>query len=200
MADEFKITKAIMEQADTYIPIAMKEMIASDVARVCVKETSTVRPNGEEEEQGDEYALAPTFCESTSSKARVMMTILLSVYLHIWGDDTPLLCDIESYDQWARAHVLNQLERFKAGEYREKAFDLLADYKEMEKYLNSAIYAVLREMNDPVQRTIHVLSQFASAGNVEDAKNTVGTLQLAIEKEKERQERIMRGEGEENDG
>jgi hypothetical protein len=200
MADEFKITKAIMEQADTYIPIAMKEMIASDVARVCVKETSTVRPNGEEEEQGDEYAFAPTFCESTSSKARVMMTILLSVYLHIWGDDTPLLCDIESYDQWARAHVLNQLERFKAGEYREKAFDLLADYKEMEKYLNSAIYAVLREMNDPVQRTVHVLSQFASAGNIEDAKNTVGTLQLAIEKEKERQERIMRGEGEENDG
>lgn len=200
MADEFKITKAIMEQADTYIPIAMKEMIASDVARVCVKETSTVRPNGEEEEQGDEYAFAPTFCESTGSKARVMMTILLSVYLHIWGDDTPLLCDIESYDQWARAHVLNQLERFKAGEYREKAFDLLADYKEMEKYLNSAIYAVLREMNDPVQRTIHVLSQFASAGNIEDAKNTVGTLQLAIEKEKERQERIMRGEGEENDG
>jgi hypothetical protein len=55
-------------------------------------------------------------------------------------------------------------------------------------------------MNDPVQRTVHVLSQFASAGNIEDAKNTVGTLQLAIEKEKERQERIMRGEGEENDG
>lgn len=200
MADEFKITKAIMEQADTYIPIAMKEMIASDVARVCVKETSAVRPHGEEEEQVNEYAFSPTFCESTSSKARVMMTILLSVYLHIWGDDTPLLCDIESYDQWARAHVLNQLERFKAGEYREKAFDLLADYKEMEKYLNSAIYAVIRELNDPVQRTIHVLSQFASAGNIEDAKNTVGTLQLAIEKEKERQESIMRGEGEENDG
>ena len=200
MADEFKITKAIMEQADTYIPIAMKEMIASDVARVCVKETAKVRPNGEEEEQGDEYAFAPTFCEIPSSKARVMMTILLSVYLHIWGDDTPLLCDVESYDQWARAHVLNQLERFKAGEYREKAFDLLADYKEMEKYLNSAIYAVIRELNDPVQRTIHVLSQFASPGNIEDAKNTVGTLQLAIEKEKERQERIMRGEGEENDG
>jgi hypothetical protein len=118
MADEFKITKAIMEQADTYIPIAMKEMIASDVARVCVKETAMVRPHGEEEEQGNEYAFAPTFCENPRSKARVMMTILLSVYLHIWGEDTPLLCDIESYDQWARAHVLNQLERFKAGEYR----------------------------------------------------------------------------------
>ena len=96
--------------------------------------------------------------------------------------------------------MLNQLERFKAGEYREKAFDLLADYKEMEKYLNSAIYAVLREMNDPVQRTIKVLSHFASAENIEDAKNKVGALQAAIEKEKERQERIMRGEGEENDG
>lgn len=196
MADEFKITKAIMEQADTYIPIAMKEMIASDVARVCVKETASVRPHGEEEEQDGYYTIAPSFCESASSKARVMMTILLSVYLHIWGDDTPLLCDIESYDQWARAHVLNQLERFKAGEYREKAFDLLADYKEMEKYLNSAIYAVIRELNDPVRRTLHVLSQFASDGNIEDAKNAVDTLQLAIEKEKERQERIMRGEGE----
>ena len=32
MADEFKITEATMAQADTYIPITMKEMIANDMS------------------------------------------------------------------------------------------------------------------------------------------------------------------------
>lgn len=197
MADEFKITKEIMEQANTYIPIAMKEMIASDVARGCVKETYMIRPHGAKHRDEGMYGLSPIYCESPSSKSRVLLTVLMAVYLRVWGEDTPLLCEAEEYDKWAGAHVLNQLERFKAGEYREKAFDLLADYREMERYLNSAIYSVLREMNDPVKRFLNAVGEMASAESIQNAIDGIKEAQEEIEKEKARQERVINGEEEE---
>lgn len=204
MADEFKITKEIMDKADTYIPIAVKEIIASDMARACVKETNLIRPHDQKPQYDGAYGLAPNYCESPSSKARVMMTVLLSLYLHVWSDDTPLLCDISQYDQWAEAHVLNQLERFKAGEYREKAFDLLADYREMERYLNSAIYSVLRELNDPVKRFLEALGEMSSAEGMQNAIDSIKAAQEQVNAEIARQDSIIHGEdengGEENAG
>ena len=201
MADEFKITDAIMEKADTYIPLAMKEMIANDMARGCVKATHTIHPIGEKSEYDGRYGIAPNYCESSMNKARVLMSVLMAMYLHVWGEDTKYLCDIEEYDKWAGAHVLNQLERFKAGKYREKAFDILADYREMEKCLNSAIYAVLRELNDPVRRFMEALGTMASAEGIQSAIETIKEAEAGIEAERERQERIIHGEEEtETDG
>lgn len=197
MADEFKITKEIMAQANTYIPIAMKEMIATDTARACVKETYMIRPHGEKHHYDGTYGLSPIYCESPSSKSRVLLTVLMAVYLRVWGEDTPLLCEAEEYDKWAGAHVLNQLERFKSGEYREKAFDLLADYREMERYLNSAIYSVLREMNDPVKRFLNAVGEMTSAESIQNAIDGIKEAQEEIEKEKARQERIINEEEEE---
>ena len=204
MADEFKITKEIMDKADTYIPIAVKEIISSDMARACVKETYMIRAHDEKPQYEGVYGLAPTYCESPSSKARVMMTVLLALYLHVWSDDTPLLCDISQYDQWAEAHVLNQLERFKAGEYREKAFDILADYREMERYLNSAIYSVLRELNDPVKRFLESLGEMSTPEGMQNAIDSIKQAQEQVNAEIARQESIIHGEdengGEENAG
>lgn len=193
MADEFRITKEMMEKADTYIPIAMKEALACDVARICVKETGTIHPPIDVEPEETIFHLPPSYCESPSAKARVMMTLLLVMYLHVWDEETPLLCEAEDYDKWAGAHVLNQLERFKAGEYREKAFDILSDYREMEKYLNSAIYAVLREMNDPVTRFMSAMVEMSSSETMQNAMESIRKTQADMEAERARQEEIMRG-------
>ena len=205
MADEFKITKEIMEHADTYIPIMVKEVIAADMARVCIKETHTIMSflqteSDESERAMSPYGLSPVYCESPSSKARVMMAILMSSYLHVWEDTTPFLCDIGEYDKWAGAHVLNQLERFKAGEYREKAFDLLADYREMERYLNSAIYSVLRELNDPVTRFMEALGAMSSAEGMQKAIESIQEAQEQVNAEIARQESIIHGEDESGKG
>ena len=202
MGNEFRITEETMRKAETYIPLTMKEMIANDMARACVKRTGLIRPFGTEAEPEGEWGVSPVYCESPSSKARVMMTVLMVMYLKIWGEDTPYLCEIEAFDQWAGAHVLNQLERFKAGPFREKAFDILSDYREMEKCLNSAIYAVLRELNDPVKRFMEALGAMASAEGIQNAIETIKEAEAGIEKERERQERIIHGDEEtaETDG
>lgn len=199
MADEFRITKEIMQNATTYIPIALKELIASTLARGCVRETGAIRPEDMEIEP-DMFGLEPVYCESTLNKARSMMGILLAFYLKLRSDDDSIMCDIDVYDQWAGAHVLNQIERYKAGDMREKAFDLLSDYREMEKMLNSAIYSVLREMNDPVKRLVHSVGAMS---NEEALKNAIEMMEQAsggIKDEKERQDKIINGEGVSSDG
>lgn len=195
MGEDCKITQEIMRGANTYIPIAMKELIASDLARACIKGTYMVRPHEETAEFNSEYGLSPVYCESASTKARILMTILMSLYLKVWGEDAEFLCDPEEYDKWAGAHVLNQIERFKSGELREKAFDLLADYREMEKYLNSAIYAVLRELNDPAKRFMEAIGQIGSMEGIQAALDSIKESQEGIDAENARQEQIIHGEG-----
>ena len=202
MESRFEVTREMMEKAQTYIPIAMKEFIASDVARACIKRTKLIHNHEIEEESEDNpYGISPVYCESSSTKARVLMTILMVFYLEAWSDDTPMLCALDDYDKVASAHVLNQIERYKTTDLREKAFDLISDYREMEKYLNSAIYSVLREVNDPIARLIEALGQMGSEEGLEKALETIQETQEEIGKERERQERIIRGEeGEEGDG
>jgi|GEM_PF-1988803 len=201
MGEKFKITPEIMKNANTYISIGMKELIASDLARACVKETYKIKNHEDNSQYQSDYGLSPMYCESPSSKARVMMTVLMSFYLNLWGDDKAFLCDISEYDDLASAHVLNQIERFKSGEYREKAFDLLADYKETEKYLNSAIYSVLRELNDPAKRIMDALGNMASAEMMQNTLNQIQEYQAGIKEEIEKQRTIMEnGEGVNADG
>ena len=199
MADEFKITRNIMENATTYLPIGMKELICASLARDCVKETSAIRPL-EAEIESDGFMLEPVYCENTAKKARCMMGILLAFYLKLRSDDETIMCDVEDYDNWAGAHVLNQIERYKAGEFREKAFDLLSDYREMEKMLNSAIYSVLREMNDPVKRIIHSIGAMGSEEGLQSAIAMMEQTQEGIKQEQERQEGIIKGEEVNADG
>lgn len=199
MGENYKITQEVMEKAQTYIPIAMKELIASDLARDCIKETQMIRPHDAEEPEESEFGLRPVYGESPSTKARIMMTILMSMYLKVWDDDAPFLCAAEEYDKWAGAHVLNQIERFKSGEYREKAFDLIADYREMERYLNSAIYSVLRELNDPVKRFMEAMGEIGSAEGIQKALDTIESAYQGIEQERQHQEEIIK-EGVSEDG
>ena len=194
MGEDFKITQDMMKNADTYIPLTLKALIADTMARECVRHTYMVKPYSKKPEYTEEYGVPPQYCESAEAKARVMMAVLCVYYLHIWDDEHALTCTPEEYDGWAGAHILNQIERFKAGEYREKAFDLLSDLRETEKYLNSAIYGVLRELNDPVKRFMEALGYMGSAEGVQAALDMIRESADGIEKERERQEEIIHGD------
>lgn len=197
MGEAFKITHDMMAKADTYIPVAEKELIAATVARACIKRTNQIHAYDEKDETffNGEYALAPMYCESPSSKARILMTVLCVYYLHVWDDKHKLMCDTDEFDEFSKAHILNQIERYKAGEYREKAFDLTADYREMEKYLNSAIYSVIREMNDPVRRFLEAVGTMGSQEGIQAAMDSIQQSRDGIEKEKKRQEEMIHIKG-----
>lgn len=201
MDNEFTITKEIMAQADTYIPVAMKELLSWKLAEACIHPTYAMRADDADSKTGKSANDAfPIYCESMSVKNRYLMTILLSFYMKIFNADHPLLCNTEEYDGWAGNHVLNQIERFKQGEYREKAFDILSDYRETEKYLNSAIYALLREKNDPAKRIMEAMNSIMSAEAIQEISEQMEDTLEGIRNERERQERIIHGEeGEEAD-
>lgn len=201
MENKFEVTKEIMEKAQTYIPLAMKEVLACDIAYACIKPAYKIHPHDEEDQFTGEYGLAPVYCESPSMKARFLMSVLLNFYLKARSDDQSLLCDVDEYDGWAGAHVLNQIERYKAGEYREKAFDILSDYRETERYINSAIYSVLRNLNDPAIRIMSAISAITDNDALNQAIEGMREAEMAIAEENKRQERIIKGEeGEENAG
>lgn len=63
------------------------------------------------------------------------------------------LMSVEEYDAWAGSHVFNQLERWKRdGDLKFKAYDLLYDYKDLEKRFSAQISSLLAVQNDPVIR------------------------------------------------
>lgn len=202
MENRFEVTREMIEKAKTYIPISMKEFIAADVARLCTKQTKMIHSHLDTDEADDIYNMSPVYCENVSTKSRILMTILMVFYLGVWSDESPMLCTIDDYDEMAGAHVMNQIERFKTTpDLREKVFDLIGDYKEMEKYMNSAIYSVLREMNDPVTRYMKALGEIGSSEGLAKVLEEIQKSQDGIIQERERQERIIRGEeGDEGDG
>lgn len=195
MENKFEITKEIMANADTYMPLALKELISISKARECVKETNYIQPMGVDTQFNGEYGMGPMYCESPSTKARILMTCLMVFYLKVWPDSTDMICSLDDYDAWSKAHVLNQIERFKSTEYREKAFDIISDYREMERHLNSAIYSVLRELNDPVKRFMEAFGTMGSIEGIQEAVKSIEEAKDGIEAERERQESIINGEG-----
>ena len=199
MENRFEITDEIMEKAQTYMPVMLKETIVGDVARVCVKESRGIRRFDEEQTEEEElqYGLPPVWAENTLNKSRVMMTVLMSYYLNVWDSNASLLCSLDDYDEYAQAHVLNQLERYKSSKYREKVFDLLSDYRDMEKRLNCAVYSVLRELNDPATRIMTALSTLSSPEALDKMMEAVQEAQADLASEQERQEKIIQGEEDE---
>lgn len=194
MENQFEVTPEIMKNAKSYLPILLKEQLAVTAARDCVKTTGSIHAAGEEVDEHSDYMLPPVYCESTSSKARVLLSILLNCYLKVPTSDDSLMCSINDYDDYASCHILNQIERYKSTDMRGKAFDLIADYREMEKYLNSAIYSVLRELNDPITRLVTTLGASASQEGVDMLNTLYEQTKAEIKAETERQERIVNGE------
>lgn len=146
-----KMNAKWLAETRTYMPLMKKAEIASRCAERCLEE---VRITTEGRAAGE---TPPMYRENVQKKARYLMGILLRWYLRLDFDGAEgdeWLLSANEYDKWAGDHLMNQIERMKGegGESRNRAFDLLGDFREMEKRVNSEIYADLQIMNDPVAR------------------------------------------------
>lgn len=205
METRFEITEKMMEEASTYIPLMLKEAISASYAYACVRETQDIREFAkalnEEAEQFDPneedlFGIPPTYCENTQMKSRVLMGIVLSSYLHIKSSKDDILCSIDEYDDWAGAHIMNQIERFKTNaKYKSKAFDILSDYKDMERRLNAAIYAVCKDLNDPCARIVKTIAYLSSEEAMENAGEIIRESLEGMKAEKEKQDNIIQFAG-----
>ena len=169
----FEITNDV-SRWKTYLPLAEKQEIAREIAECCILQYKTaVEMNGE-------VMYEPVVCaEDVAARWRCMMGVLLyclgidfePVQGHKW------LMAQDDYDRAAEKHPLNVLERMKASAAaRDKVFDLLRDYKELDRLVSAEISARLAALNDLLPRTLSLLMQSVTP----EAIQTLGSMEKAL--------------------
>ena len=142
-----EITKEMLTAAKDYVPISVKGEWVQEVAERCFDRLSITY--GEEQ-------MPPMYAINTEVKSRYLMGFFVQNYLGILGGEVtsePWLMPEEEYDAWAGSHIFGQIDRWKHdAEVRDKCYDLMADYKDLEKRLSSRISGMLAVQNDPVIR------------------------------------------------
>ena len=178
----------IMQEAEAYVPISKKAEFVHYCAERCFDKLDITATSGNDTLS----AMPPMWKENSELKARYMMGGLLKLYLKQEAqtdeNDEWLLTEQE-YDRWAAAHILNQIERMKSNaSLRDKCFDLLQDYKTLEKMLNTEVYGLIRAMNDSVSR---IIAQIQASTTPESMKNAMAQL----EQSKKDYEKYMKESG-----
>ena len=80
---------------------------------------------------------------------------------------------------------MNQLERMKGNaELRDKVFDILRDYRDLEKRLSTAVYNAMQVMNDPANRLLQKIQMDTSEQALEAQKKNLDDLMSELEKMK----------------
>lgn len=143
--------KEVFAKANAYVPLMEKAAIVSHCAERCI---DRVVVDTGERFRGD---VPPMYRENGQRKRRYLMGILARAYLRLDFDgceEDKWLMSADDYDLVGGVQLVNQIDRMKkqSDTLRDKAYDLLADYRDLEKMLNTEINANLAVMNDVVAR------------------------------------------------
>lgn len=185
MNDIITITPEMVEGARCYVPYAEKKLFLDDVASRCF-EALEIRA----ESEGGDAALPPMYKENCFAKQRYLAGALINLYfglaLELDKDaaDEKWLISLDQYDAWQASQVMNQMERMKgkaAPELRDKIFDLISDYRDLEKKLNTEVFGLLQVMNDPVSRILASLRQVITPDMLRDAAGELAKTQNELQ-------------------
>ncbi len=159
----FKVTKDMLKTAITYMPLAIKESVSKQIAELCLEDIDTAEQN----KIGEAIIALPHLKgENLTLKNILLLNTLVGYYL---DQDMPETDEngkeidaFERYDYYAGGHLLNQIERFKSDpEVKDIVFDLMSDYKDFKKLVDTEIYNAKANTNDLIPRmfaAIEVLS------------------------------------------
>lgn len=149
-AGHFVITLEMVENAEAYIPLAEKVAYAKTIAPFCIESSETAEQN----EAGREIlALPEVKTEGIYAKMLLLMHFFLTRYLKVPGVPDESKFTGEVFDSFAKDHPLNQLERLKSNlAVKDKIFNLLADFKELRKIVDTEIYSIRSQENDGMAR------------------------------------------------
>lgn len=169
----FEITKH--SEWNTYIPLLEKQKIAEHIAA-----GSMVRYRASVDYGGEELFDSAIVAEDVPTRWRYMMGVLFKHYLRIEFDPVEgedYLMAADDYDRAASMHVLNALERMKSdAAARDKVFDLLRDYKNLERMVSAELNAQLAARNDLLPRVLRVLTQTATPAALANLQEMEGKL------------------------
>lgn len=148
-----EITKEMIVAARDYVPVEEKDDWVGENAQKCFDRLSITQ--GKEE-------LPPMYMANATMKAQYLMAAFAGMYLRQeYEADArdPAMMSVAEIDNWAGSHALNQVERWKKdADVRDKCYDLLADYKDLEKRFAAQMQALLSVQNDSVMRQAQYMS------------------------------------------
>lgn len=172
MEGYFELTRDKLAAAKTYMPLQTKRALANEVARASIRPMKQVRWNGihiipdeDYDADKDPTALPDLMEEDVALKNALLLNILLGYYLDI--EINPEDGADEIYDYYAGGHLLNQIERFKSDrELKNIAFDLMDDFREFKKMVDTIIFNQKQNANDPLKRFDAMLTVFSTPDNI----------------------------------
>lgn len=186
-----------LKKADSYIPIARKSDIIHLLAMGCIENVEmSLR-------EGNIQPIPPKWQENTLGKRLVMSYVLAGFYLHLVDVDglynkknPEFNFTAGQYDTFSQLYT--QLEGFKRSsdtEAKEKAFAILADYRDFEKLLNAEVYNLLQEKNDLCVRLCMMLTMQSAPESVQNAMKAYEQAKQELEAEMKRRNALLSREG-----
>lgn len=174
----FELNEEIMKKAITYMPLNQKVVLAETIARMCLKKIKPL----EEKDSVDNFLVVPSVMgEDNYKKECMLLNTLLSHYFDIKIEKMTA----KIYDKYMGSHILNQLERYKANPtYKEKAFDILTDFKTIRKMVDTELYNYKSKENDILERFMKGVSLFSAeqmTNNPEYATKIMDELKKFVE-------------------
>lgn len=149
---EFIIDEKTVENARDYSTLAAKKAFCDLVAERCwSKYQSTYTDNGRES------VMPPIYAVDESKRRRYLMAAFVQLYFGAEivpeSNDDQWLMSEEQYDAIASTHPINRLQALKGNaKIRDKVFNIIDDYHDLEKMLRSELQARAAVTNDPVMR------------------------------------------------
>ena len=153
----FEITREVVLGAEQYVPLEAKMAFARTVAEQCCDVAQTTFSLN-----GTDLMVPDVRVENSALRQRYLMGALYGIYLKVPYEpvkNTEWLMAQDDYNRAASQFPMNQLERLKSdAAVRDKVFNILRDFKELERFVNAEIGNTLTIGNDVVARIIAALS------------------------------------------
>lgn len=174
------LTKEIILKANDYIPLERKNVWCRNVAAVSIRPVGVSGDN-----KGQAIPTPDRYEENTMARVMALASALAQNYLGVYGEDAVL--QETDYDEILGSHLLNQLERMKSDrDVRDKIFNILYDYSELKKMLNTEIYSRLGHLNDTLSRIIIAIQSIepTSFNELTEQVQEISTAVTEFEKKK----------------
>lgn len=178
----------LKSKVNTYIALAAKTEWVSLISDSCMDKVSL---------SFMDEAMPNMYMENADRKSRYLLGFFLRLYLN-WNwehsedesQSDEWLVPYDVYDKWMRGHIFAQIEKFKADkDVKDICFNLLAEYKDVERRLNNEIYGKLQIKNDPVARQIMQQQMTMTPEAIESLFDGLKDAQAAYDEYKEKTER-----------
>lgn len=183
-----ELTEEDILRADTYIPLLDKAAMAQVLAASCVQKMNLNIPveHTEADAADNDFSIPIPALYREDTLARTLISAFVLLYFYLKRPDITsqydpnkgMMLAASDYDRYP--NLLTQIERMKSSsrdrDVRDRAYALLADFKDFEKRLGAEIYSLLSVQNDACTRLTQMMTMQTDPEALKKALEAADTL------------------------